>query len=203
MAKPRVPTEKVLRGIYHQKFPAFSSAPLGAPTSQMKFPTTNLLATRAQNKPNPKVKATKKALWGGSSGKKISNESRRQIVQNPKQVGKKSDWHAGVSKIGTHVTKDNNVGMRDPSNHVWASRDEQEVLNLSPNLPGKAKKKVESKAKPAPARRLDRHDIELRKGKGCRGAVGSEPWRRKVPSPHDNPVPFSVVHAFNCERPSV
>jgi hypothetical protein len=40
--------------------------------------------------------------------------------------------------------------MHDPTNHVWASHEQQETLNLSPNLPGKPKKKAESKAKPAP-----------------------------------------------------
>jgi hypothetical protein len=94
MANPCRPTAKIQKGVMHAKHPAFSAEPINAPTSKMEFPTPRLLATKALNKPNTKVKATKSALWG-SSGKKITNDTKRAIVQNPKQVGDKSAWHAG------------------------------------------------------------------------------------------------------------
>src|SRR5258708_27010459 len=97
MSKPRVPTAKIQKGIYHAKHEAFSADPINAPTCRMKFATPRLLATKGVNKPNAKAQAVKKALWG-SSGKKITNETKRPIVQNPKQVGDKAAWHGGGSR---------------------------------------------------------------------------------------------------------
>jgi hypothetical protein len=143
--KPRGPTATVLPNIYHDRMPAFSSQPLGAPTGKMVFPTSTLLATKARHKSDPRAAAAKKALWG-SSGKKITNETKRPIIANPAQAGDKGKWHGGVSRIGTHTAKDDNRGVHDPSNHVWTAKKGMEVLNLSANLPpGKHKKK---KAKP-------------------------------------------------------
>jgi hypothetical protein len=142
--KPRGATAKVLPGVYSDKMPAFSSAPLNAPTGKMKFATLRELATKAKDRGNAKVKDVRKALWT-SSGKKITNETDRPIVQNPAQTGDKSKWHGGVSRVGTHNTVDSNRGMNTATNHVWTARPGQAVLNLSPNLP-----KKKSKAKPAP-----------------------------------------------------
>jgi hypothetical protein len=129
--------------------PAFSSAPLNAPTAKMVFPTSTLLATKAMHKPDPRARAAKKALWG-SSGKKITNERKRPIIANPEQVGNPADWHGGVSRLGTHTAVDNNRGMNTSSNHVWAAKKGMATLNLSANLPGK--KKAQSKTKPKKAK---------------------------------------------------
>jgi hypothetical protein len=183
--KPRGPTAKVLPGIYHDKMPPFSSEPLNAPTGKMVFPTSTLLATKAMHKPDAKVRRTKAALWG-SSGKKITNESKRPIIANPEQKGPKSAWHGGVSRLGTHVAKDNCREMHDPSNHVWTSKRGQEVLNLSPNLPGKRTKKAVAKAKlPAKGR------VSPATSKPKVVAKAQPPAAKPTPKP-TNPLPQTL-----------